>query len=65
MTTPDADDTWGNWRDNPSDAHQSDDRRPRSPQGPPSNASATAPLGAATYRVATGDSDVSDPEESF
>ena len=33
--------------------------------GPPSNASATAPLGSVTYRVATGDSDASEPEESF
>ena len=33
--------------------------------GPPSNASATAPLGSVTYRVATGDSDASEAEESF
>ena len=65
VTTPDADDTWGDWRNNPSDAHHPDDRRPRSPQVPPSNTSATAPLGSVSYRVATGDSDASDPEESF
>ena len=65
ITTPDADDTWGDWKNNQSDAHHPDDRRPRSPQGPPSNTSATAPLGSVSYRVATGDSDASDPEESF
>jgi len=66
ITTPDADDTWGNWQNHhPPDAHHSDARRPRSPQAPPSNTSATAPLGSVTYRVATGDSDASDPEESF
>ena len=48
-----------------SDAHHPDDRRPRSPLGPPSHTSATAPLGSVSYRVATGDSDASDPEESF
>ena len=66
ITTPDADDTWGNWQNHhPPDAHHSDARRPRSPQTPPSNTSATAPLGSVTYRVATGESDASDPEESF
>ena len=66
ITTPDADDSWGNWHDHhPPDAHHSDTRRHRSPPGPPSNASATAPLGFVTYRLATGDSDASEPEESF
>jgi hypothetical protein len=33
--------------------------------GPPSNTSAPAPLGSVTFRLATGDSDASEPEESF
>ena len=66
IPTPDADDTWGKWRNHhPSDAPRTATARPRSPMGPPSNASATAPLGSVTYRVATGDSDASEPEESF
>ena len=34
IPTPDADDTWGDWKNNQPDAHQTDDRRPRSPPGP-------------------------------
>ena len=44
ITTPDADDTW-DWKNNQSDAHRPDDRRPRSPLGHPSHTSARFPTG--------------------
>ena len=65
--TPDADDTWGNWNDHHHpDDHRHETHRPRSPPGPPpSTTPAVAPLGAVTYRVATGDSDASEPDEAY
>ena len=65
IPTPDADDTWGNWKDKQPDDQQPDDRRPHSPPGPPPSISAFAPLGSVSDRVATGDSDESEQDEHF
>jgi len=73
ISVPDPDDTWGDWNNNDyTDDHHRDTHRPTSPSGPPPlephsnpSVSATAPLGAVTFRLPDGDSETSDAAETF
>ena len=66
IPTPDADDTWGNWYDSHQSAEHPREARPRSPPNPPPSTTATgAPVGAVSFRIASGDSENSEQDEPF